>query len=950
LLPLMVQALVEVGPDLIGRFVPGADLVKRAAAFTQGADGAAWLSHLEELVARKAAARGDPTLQQVALFEQYTQVLRTLAGQRPLLLVLDDLQWVDRGSTSLLFHLGRRIEGTRILIVGAYRSAEVKLGRGGERHPLESVVNEFKRYFGDIEVDLGQTEGRQFVEAFLDTWPNRLDEVFRETLYRQTRGHPLFTVELLQGMQARGDLIQDPQSQWVEGPALDWETLPIRVEAVIAERIGRLAEPSQQALRVASVEGETFTAEVVSQVRAVDERQMVACLSDELDRRHRLVSAQGVLRTDGQHLARYRFRHILFQKYLYNTLDPVERAYLHQAVGTALEALYGEGTEEIAVQLAHHFYEAGIAEKAVGYLSQAGDRARGLYAHQEAIDYYQRALTFLKEQGDAGREQAARMLMKLGLTYHNAFDFQQAHQAYRESFTLWQRAGEVEPGILPPAPHALRQACPEPLSLDPTMAYDMFSFPVISQLFSGLVDLNPELDVVPAVARSWEVEKGGRRYVFHLRDDVCWNDGVPVTAEDFAFAWHRLLDPATGSDNAHFLYVVKGARAFHEGETSTPNCLGIQALDPLTLVVELEQPAAYFLQLLASYATNPLPRHVVSEHGDGWTELDKIVTNGPFQLEAWKRGVSMVLRQNPEYYDRFRGNVLRVELSFLPDRPALLTKYEADDLDVLDLWGFTSQEMYRAQQGHAGEYVSIPGLSTYYLGLDVSRPPFDDVRVRRALALATDNETLANINPGLLPATGGFVPPDMPGHSAGIGLVYDPERARQLLAQAGYPEGEGRSFPVVNLLCPAHRPLPAQACEHLRAQWQQNLGIEVTWEAIEFGALSDRLNQAPPSMFYFGWVADYPDPDDLLRVCQARLHSRWQNEIYEELVEEARRVTDQTERMRLYRQADRLLVEEAAIIPLAYGRWHFLVKPWVRKFTTSPGKSVSWKNVIIEPH
>jgi predicted ATPase/DNA-binding SARP family transcriptional activator len=401
-LPLAVQALVEAGPDLIDLFVPGAALVKRAVAFAPV--GADWLSQLQELVERKALRRAqdiaalsdDPNLQQSALFEQYTRVVEALARQRPLLLVLDDLQWADAGSTSLLFHLGRRIEGSQVLIVGAYRPEEVALGREGKRHPLEPVVNEFKRHFGDIVVDLGKAEDRQFVDAFLDTEPNRLDDAFRQTLYRQTRGHPLFTIELLRGMEERGDLVQDEEGRWVEGPALDWETLPARVEAVIAERIGRLPERLQDALAVASVEGETFTAEVVARVRAADEQEVVGRLSGELDRRHRLVSARGILRADGQRLSLYRFQHILFQKYLYSSLDPVEQAHLHQAVGTALEALYREGVEEIAVQLARHFQEAGIAEKAQRYLYQAGERAMRMSANREATAHFTRGLKLLR--------------------------------------------------------------------------------------------------------------------------------------------------------------------------------------------------------------------------------------------------------------------------------------------------------------------------------------------------------------------------------------------------------------------------------------------------------------------------------------------------------------------------------------------------------------------------
>jgi predicted ATPase/DNA-binding SARP family transcriptional activator len=396
--PLAVEALVEVGPDLIDTFIPGTALVRRAAAYAAGGiDGqVAWRTQLEELVERKAAFPHDPNLHQSALFEQYARVVGALARERPLLLAVDDLQWADVGSTGLLFHLGRGVAGGRVLIIGGYRPEEVASGRGGGRHPLEPVIHEFQRTFGDITIDLAQAEGRPFVEEYLDSEPNRLSAGFRETLYQQTRGHPLFTVELLHSMQERGDLIQDSQGRWVEGSALDWETLPARVEAAIAERIDRLDAPSREALRVASVEGETFTAEVVARVRSADEREMVERLSGQLERRHRLVRAQEIQRLGMRRLSRYRFRHILFQNYLYQGLDPVERAYLHEGVGAALEELCGEETEHVAVTLARHFQEAGIGEKAIAYLLQAGEQAKRSSANEAAITHLTRGLALLE--------------------------------------------------------------------------------------------------------------------------------------------------------------------------------------------------------------------------------------------------------------------------------------------------------------------------------------------------------------------------------------------------------------------------------------------------------------------------------------------------------------------------------------------------------------------------
>jgi oligopeptide transport system substrate-binding protein len=306
----------------------------------------------------------------------------------------------------------------------------------------------------------------------------------------------------------------------------------------------------------------------------------------------------------------------------------------------------------------------------------------------------------------------------------------------------------------------------------------------------------------------------------------------------------------------------------------------------------------------------------------------------------------MVLVRNPEYHGRFRGNVQQVELSLPADWSARLDLYESDGLDILDLLGFPPLEVDRARQRHAGEYVSTPWLRTTYVGFNVSRPPFDDVRVRRAFALAVDRATLANVvlRGYHFPATGGFVPPGMPGYSAGIGLPYDPEGARRLLAEAGYPNGQG--FPVLDALA-GDRPIPVSILESLQAQWLENLGVEIAWKKMEWGRYW-RSRALPITLA--GWTVDYPDPDSFLRASPIRRYIQWRNAAYDRLVEEARRVTDQEERMKLYGQADRILVREAAIVPLTYLRAHLLVKPWVSKYPTPATGRRFWKDVIIEPH
>jgi oligopeptide transport system substrate-binding protein len=213
--------------------------------------------------------------------------------------------------------------------------------------------------------------------------------------------------------------------------------------------------------------------------------------------------------------------------------------------------------------------------------------------------------------------------------------------------------------------------------------------------------------------------------------------------------------------------------------------------------------------------------------------------------------------------------------------------------------------------------------------------------------LATDRETLADVvlRGYVAPGTGGFIPPGMPGHSAEIGLPYDPEEARKLLAEAGYPKG--RSFPVVACILPSDWEV---LVDYLKPQWQENLGVEIKWGTLEYAALRNELNRDPPPMFHTGWLADYPDPDNFLRASLVRLETRWRNEDYERLVEEARRVMDQGERMKLYRQADRILVEDSAIMPLTYHRHHILVKPWVSNLSIAMLGNPLWRYVTIKPH
>ena len=402
-IPFTTRLVCERGSSLVGIMIHGESLLHRAV---QAVPGAEWLDGLRTRVEAVAQLPPAPERMQPALFDEYTKVLEGLAAAHPLMLVVDDLQWADRGSIALLWHLARRLEGLRLLVVGIYRPEEIT-GTGGEEHPLEPVLRELQAATADCTIELGADRG--FVDAFLDSEPNNLDAQFRNRLFSYTNGHPLFTVEMVRGMQERAEIRRNRAGVWTARELLDWNRLPSRVEAVIAQRIARLPADLRRDLAVASVQGEEFVAETVAVVR--QDPDLPARLSRESMSAHRLIEPSGVTRIDGRLAARHRFRHVLFQRYLYDQLDRAERIRLHEATGRALEDLYRGQPDPPVVDLAHHFDEAGLAEPAIGYLQLAGQRAVRMSANEEAIRLLQRALTLLR----ALPESPERDSLELGL-------------------------------------------------------------------------------------------------------------------------------------------------------------------------------------------------------------------------------------------------------------------------------------------------------------------------------------------------------------------------------------------------------------------------------------------------------------------------------------------------------------------------------------------------------
>jgi DNA-binding SARP family transcriptional activator/predicted ATPase len=411
-LPVVGAVLVEHGPDLIDSFVPGEPLLQRMESFLAPAGMGRSQGRLREIVAhhREGAPAAQPDL-----FAQVTRVLHTISVNRPLLLAIDDLQWADGGTAALLFHLGRRLAGSRILVICAYRPEALDAGQeshialggtapGSVAAPVVgTILRELIREWGDVQIDLDRADGRAFVEAYVDGEPNCLGADFRQALYDHTSGNPLFTVEVLRSFQRQGMLVQDIGGRWVETPGLDWGCYPAQVEAVIAGHLADLPDEDQALLQAAAVQGEEFIAEVAFRVLGWDERGASRRLSGPLSTRHRLIGAVSLerLTSSGQRLSHYRFRHSLIQRSAYGSLDGVERAQLHEATGQTLEAIYaaeGEKPQELAPALAWHYEAAGLRLAAACALLNAGNQATRLSAFRQALNVFDHGLALLADE------------------------------------------------------------------------------------------------------------------------------------------------------------------------------------------------------------------------------------------------------------------------------------------------------------------------------------------------------------------------------------------------------------------------------------------------------------------------------------------------------------------------------------------------------------------------
>ncbi|MDQ3889059.1 MAG: ABC transporter substrate-binding protein [Actinomycetota bacterium] len=814
-------------------------------------------------------------------FEAFARLVTRLATEEPLCLVLEDLHWADDSTLGLLEDALRVTEEAAVGLLFLYRSER----EHASWHLGERARQRYPHRYREIELrPLPADASRALVAGAAD---GDVPEAVAELLAERAGGNPFFLEEAFRDLVERGAL-RRADGRWKLAVDVDELAIPAVVQTALQARLDRLDGRAREVLNLAAVVGRRFGLPLLE--RLVPHAELVSAVS-ELQRLDLVVEQRR------RPAPEYRFRHGLVQEAAYATLVDATRRRLHRRVGEALEDIRRDSLEEVYADLARHFSAADEPEKAVEYLLRAGDAARAIYADEEALEHYRRARDFLARIGDDRR--ARETLFKIALTHHLAFDFEGAEEAYDEAFCC-----KVDEAPRLESTERVETAVFRPDDITPGHMYSNEGVFFTEHLFRGLLMVDRDLNVVPAMADNFRVSSDGREYLFRLREGVCWSDGVPLTAEDFAFAWRRTREEETRT--AFLLEDVERA----------------EALDDRTLAVGLREPRSYFPYVLASAWSFPWPRHKCEELGEDWRRPENLVGNGPFVLTEHDDEHAL-LKANPHWVGP-RGNVDEICAVFRAKGEEALAAWQEGRFDVLHV------SVPGGEEAPETAAVTIPSLAVDYVGFCADRPPFSNGLVRKAFAHALDRERFASSRTTLArPATvGGAIPPAMPGHSHRVGVAYDLDLARRLLADAGHPDGRG--LPELRLVVPDW----LGSAGALAEQWAE-LGAHVT---VVPAKPSVRLQDlAGAHLWFAGWTADYPDPDGFFRGFFEIEWPFYRDGELRELLQRARFLTDRDERMRLYHEVDRVWVaEHAAILPVAYPRMMLLRRPWIEGLWANP--------------
>lgn len=518
--------------------------------------------------------------------------------------------------------------------------------------------------------------------------------------------------------------------------------------------------------------------------------------------------------------------------------------------------------------------------------------------------------------------------------------------------SCWKHESNVDSGNRAQILH--RGVGPEVADLDPHLGTGLSDFNILTALFEGLVTEDPvDLHPVPGVAQRWDISSDGLVYTFYLRPDAKWSNGDPVTAQDFAASFRRVLTPSLGAENAYLLYVIENAESYHRGKLTDFAQVGIQTPDTHTVRLKLEHASPTFLSLLTYLPF--LPVHLptlekygsATQRGNPWARPDRLVGNGPFVLKEWKTGQQIVVTKSPTYWDAATVKLQAIHFYPIDNRDTEERAFRAGQLHLTEALPTTKVDTYRNAQPSLMRID--PYLGTEYYRINVARPFLNDRKVRRALALAVDRPAItANIlRAGQQPATT-FTPPNTAGYSPRPTLTYDPAAARALLAEAGYPEGKGA--PPIQLLYNTSETHRAVA-EAIQEMWRRELHLEVKLQNQENKMVLSARRAGDYEILRSVWTADTIDPLSFLSVFTSSSGNNatgWSNAAYDQYLFEAARTSEVSARDALLQKAESVLLDEAPIVPIYHYTHVFLLQPSVRNWHPTLLDHHPYKYVYLE--
>lgn len=471
----------------------------------------------------------------------------------------------------------------------------------------------------------------------------------------------------------------------------------------------------------------------------------------------------------------------------------------------------------------------------------------------------------------------------------------------------------------------------EPPSLDWTIATDTTSSRLTDLLMAGLTKYGfseSEVNVLPCLATSWESSKDMKNWTFTLRSDVKWSDGVPFTAQQIIDGWERLLNPKTGAEYANFLFNVKNAKEYLEGKITDFSKVGVSINTKGQLVVNLIDSQSYFPSLLSHHSTFPIRKDIIAKYGDKWTEPTTYVGLGAYTLKVWDHDKAVVLERNEMFFGK-SPKVKYILGRVIPEASTALNMFKKGEIDALD--EVPSVEIDKINK--MPEYTRNPILAVYFYGLNVKRPPLDNVKVRRALNMAIDrNEVIKVLGGGKIPAYNG-VPPGLLGHDANIGLKFDAAAAAKMLDDAGYKDRS--KFPRLQLGFNTNEN-HQRIAENIQAQVKRNLGVTIELLNEEWKTYLKSMQAKNYQIYRLGWVADFPDADTFINLFVTNggnNHTLWSNKKYDDLIKKGVSENNPEKRKQIYYEAQRLISEEEApFIPIYYYTSETLVNSRIKNY------------------